>query len=70
MALAQQKRRPEAESLLVENVLKLPPHEARTKRASRFVAEFYAEWNRAEPDPAREARAAEWQRRLATSASR
>jgi len=70
MALAQGKRRPEAETLLVENVPKLPPHDARTKHASRFVADFYAEWNRAEPDPARAARAAEWQRRLASSAPR
>jgi hypothetical protein len=37
--------------------------EARTKRAVRFVADFYAAWNRAQPDPARAARAREWQKR-------
>ncbi len=69
MALAELRRRPEAEALLVENVPKLPPREARSKRAVRFVAEFYAEWDRAEPDAARAAMAAEWRRRLEAPAT-
>ena len=69
MALAELRRRPEAEALLVENVPKLPPREARSKRAVRFVADFYAEWNRARPDAASAARAAEWRRRLETPAT-
>ena len=65
MALAQLRRYPEAEPLLVENVPKLKQRDARTKRAVRFVGDFYDDWNRAEPDPARLARAADWQSRLA-----
>jgi tetratricopeptide (TPR) repeat protein len=68
MALAQLGRRPEAEALLVENVSKLPPREARSRRAVRFVADFYSDWSRVEPDPARAARAADWKQRLASSA--
>ncbi len=64
MALAQLARWLEAEALLVENVPKLPPRDARTKRAVGFVADFYASWNRAQPDPARSARGAEWRARL------
>ena len=64
MALAALGRRVEAEALLVEGVPRLAPRDAGTKRALRFVADFYEEWNRAEPDPDRAARAAEWRRRL------
>ena len=64
MALAALGRRVEAEALLVEGVPRLAPHDAGTRRALRFVADFYEEWNRAQPDPDRAARAAEWRRRL------
>lgn len=64
MVLARQRRWSEAEALLVEFVPQLPPREAATRRAVRFVADFYTAWNRAEADPARAARAAEWLRRL------
>jgi tetratricopeptide (TPR) repeat protein len=63
MALAAQRRWAEAEPLLVENVPKMPPREARTRRAERFVADFYEQWGRALGDPARAAKAAEWRRR-------
>ncbi|MBK8233689.1 MAG: hypothetical protein IPK72_24710 [Candidatus Eisenbacteria bacterium] len=74
MALAGQHRWPEAESLLVTCVPQLPQREAETRRAIRFVVDFYDAWNRAEPDPTRAARAEEWRRRpesaQAASASR
>lgn len=66
MALAEQGRRAEAEALLVEAIPRLPPREARTTRALAFLVRFYEEWNRAQPDPGRVARAAEWRRRLET----
>jgi hypothetical protein len=70
MTLARLGRLTEAESLLVENVPKLPPREARSRKAVRFVADFYAGWNRVRPgDPARLERAAEWRRRLESSAA-
>jgi hypothetical protein len=69
MTLARLGRFTEAESLLVENVPRLPPREARSRKAIRFVAEFYADWGRAQPDDsARLERAAEWRRRLESSA--
>jgi hypothetical protein len=50
-------------------VPKLPPREARSRKANRFVAEFYADWGRAQPDDAaRLERAAEWRRRLEATA--
>lgn len=64
MALAQQRRWPEAESLLVRYVPRMPPREAATRRAVRFVADFYTDWNQAQPGPARAASAEEWRRRL------
>jgi tetratricopeptide (TPR) repeat protein len=64
MALAEQGRRAEAETLLVEAVPKLPPREANTLRAVRYVDALYVDWNRAQPDPDRVARAAEWRRRV------
>src|SRR5262245_3058313 len=69
MALAEQGRRAEAERLLLDAVPKLPPREADTASAIEFVDRFYKDWNREQPDPARIARAAEWQRRLHTPAS-
>jgi len=69
MALARLGRYAEAEALLVENVPKLPPREARSKKAVRFVADFYADWSRVRPDdPARLERAAQWRRRLEATA--
>jgi len=67
MALARLGRLSEAEALLVGNVPKLPQREARSKRAAEFVARFYAAWNRDAPDPARAARAAQWQERVAAA---
>ena len=65
MALAAQHRWSEAETLLVANVPLLPEREARTQRAIGFVAQFYADWNRAQPDPVRAAHAEEWRSRPA-----
>jgi tetratricopeptide (TPR) repeat protein len=68
MALADQGRRAEAEPVLLEAIPRLPPHEADTARALRFLVSFYEEWNRAQPDPSRVTRATEWRQRLAASA--
>jgi tetratricopeptide (TPR) repeat protein len=67
MALAALGRRAEAEALLVDGVPRLPQREAGTTRALRFVVDFYDEWNRAQPDAGRAARAVEWRQRLASS---
>jgi hypothetical protein len=67
MTLAEQGRRAEAEELLVEAIPKLPPREADTTRALRFLVRFYEEWNRAQPDPVRVTHAAEWRHRLEAS---
>jgi hypothetical protein len=64
MALADQGRRAEAEALLLEAIPRLPPRDAKTRRALSFLVDFYEEWNRAQPDAERAARAAEWRRRL------
>lgn len=64
MALAELRRLPEAEALLLEAVPKLPPRAADTTRAMQFLARFYEDWNRSQPDPTRAARAAEWRRYL------
>jgi tetratricopeptide (TPR) repeat protein/predicted Ser/Thr protein kinase len=64
MALADQGRRVEAEALLIEAIPKLPPRDAATTRAMRFLVQLYDAWNREQPDPDRVARAAEWRRRL------
>jgi hypothetical protein len=64
MTLAALQRRPEAEAILLESVPRLPPRSAQANRAVRFVVAFYDQWNRAQPDPARLARADEWRKRL------
>jgi tetratricopeptide (TPR) repeat protein len=69
MSLAALGRRPEAEAILLGSVPKLPARSADMTRAVRFVVDFYERWNRAEPDPARAARLAEWRQRLATPSS-
>jgi tetratricopeptide (TPR) repeat protein/tRNA A-37 threonylcarbamoyl transferase component Bud32 len=69
MALAEQGRRAEAEALLIEAIPRLPPRDARTARALRFIVQFYEKWNREQPDPDRVARAAEWRRRLETASA-
>ena len=66
MALASLGRWSEAEVLLLDAVPHLPPHHADTMRATRFVADFYDRWNRAQPDPVRVAHAAEWRQRVAS----
>ncbi|MGE0813454.1 MAG: tetratricopeptide repeat protein [Vicinamibacterales bacterium] len=70
MALAAQGRRPEAEALLAEGVPRLRAGLASTTRAGQFMAAFYTEWNRREPDAGRAAQAADWQRRTADAAAR
>jgi len=67
MALAALGRRPDAEALLLQGVPKLPPRVVATTRALQFLVDFYHEWNRAQPDAARAARAAEWRQRLDAS---
>jgi eukaryotic-like serine/threonine-protein kinase len=64
MALAALGRRAEAEALLISAIPPMPPGIASTSRAVRFLVDFYDDWNRAQPDPARAARAAEWRQRL------
>jgi eukaryotic-like serine/threonine-protein kinase len=64
MTLAALRRLPEAEAILLESVPQLPARSADATRAVRFLVDFYERWNRAEPDPARAARAAEWRTRL------
>jgi len=55
----------DAEPLLVDGhplLLKaLPAGQRDVSRAERYLAEFYAAWNTAEPDAARATKAAEWQ---------
>jgi serine/threonine protein kinase/tetratricopeptide (TPR) repeat protein len=68
MALAALERRAEAEALLVEGIPQLPPWHADTTRALRFLVDFYEKWNRSQPDATRTARAADWRRRLESSA--
>ena len=67
MALAALGRRPEAEALLLQGVPQLPSRVADTTRALEFLVAFYDDWNRAQPDAARAARAVEWRQRLASS---
>lgn len=64
MALAEQDRRVEAETLLIEAIPRMPPRDAATTRALRFLVQFYEAWNHQQPDSDRAARAAEWRRRL------
>jgi tetratricopeptide (TPR) repeat protein len=64
MTLAALHRLPEAEAMLLESVPRLPTRSAEAARAVRFLVDFYERWNRAQPDPARAARAAEWRKRL------
>jgi serine/threonine protein kinase/tetratricopeptide (TPR) repeat protein len=68
MTLAALHRLPEAEAMLLESIPKLPPRSADATRAIRFLGDFYERWNRAQPDPARAARAAEWRARLTPAA--
>ena len=67
MTLAALRRLPEAEAMLLESVPQLPARSADATRAVRFLVDFYERWNRAQPDPARAARAAEWRKRLDAS---
>jgi eukaryotic-like serine/threonine-protein kinase len=67
MALAEQGKRAEAERVLLDAIPRLPPRESDTLRAVRYLDRLYADWNRAQPDPERVVRAAEWHRRLETS---
>jgi non-specific serine/threonine protein kinase/serine/threonine-protein kinase len=66
MALAEQGRRADAEAMLLQTIPKLPPREADTLRAVRYLDRLYQDWNRAQPDRERAVRAAEWHRRLET----
>ncbi len=67
MALAALGRRAEAETFLIQAIPKLPPRSASTARAVRFLVDFYDDWNRAQPDADRAARATEWRQRLAST---
>ncbi len=70
MALAAQGRRAEAEPLLVDSVPALREDIASTREAVAFVAKFYEDWHRQQPDAARAERAADWRRRLQEQAAR
>jgi hypothetical protein len=50
--------------MLLESVARLPTRSANATRPVRFLVDFYERWNRAQPDPARAARAVEWRTRL------
>ena len=68
MALAALGRRAEAETLLLRGHPAVAVSQtADTTRALRFLVGFYDDWNRAQPDAARAARAAEWRQRLAST---
>ena len=67
MGLAEQGKRAEAEPLLLGAIPNLPPREADTLRAVRYLDRLYEDWNRAQPDPDRVVRATEWRQRLEAS---
>jgi hypothetical protein len=58
MALAAQKRFADAEAALVAGTSGEPRVGAEARRAAAFMARFYDEWQRAQPDPSRAAKAA------------
>ncbi|MCC6669431.1 MAG: serine/threonine protein kinase [Planctomycetes bacterium] len=65
--LAQAQRYAEAEPVLLESHARLvataPAGHKEIRTAERYLAECYKEWNAAEPDGARAAKADEWQRK-------
>jgi tetratricopeptide (TPR) repeat protein len=64
VALAAQDRFVDAEARLVEGMSGEPRVGAEARRAAAFMARFYDDWQRAQPDPSRAAKAAEWQAKL------
>ena len=65
MALAAQKRFADAEPPLVAGTSGEPRVGAEARRAAAFMARFYDDWQRAQPDPSRAAKTAEWKAKLA-----
>lgn len=65
MALAAQRRFAEAEPSLVEGMSGKPRVGAEAHRAAAVMASFYDDWQRAQPNLARAAKAAEWKATLA-----
>jgi serine/threonine protein kinase len=70
MALAAQRRFADAEPTLVEGTSGKPRVGAEAQRATAFMARFYDDWQRAQPDPSRAAKAAEWKAKLAGQTTR
>lgn len=64
VALAAQDRFADAEPLLVAGMSGEPRVGAEARRAALFMARFYNEWQRAQPEPSRAAKAAEWKAKL------
>ena len=64
MAMAAQGRFADAQPPLVEGMSGEPRVGAEARRAAAFMARFYADWQRARPDPSRAAKAAEWKAKL------
>ena len=64
MALAAQERFADAEPPLVAGTSGEPRVGAEARRAAAFMARFYDEWQRAQPDPSRAAKAADWKVKL------
>jgi hypothetical protein len=64
MALAAQGRFADAEPPLAEGMSGEPRVGAEAQRAAAFMARFYDDWQRAQPDPSRAANAAEWKAKL------
>jgi tetratricopeptide (TPR) repeat protein/tRNA A-37 threonylcarbamoyl transferase component Bud32 len=64
MALAAQGRFADAEAPLVEGTSGERRVGAEAQRAAAFMVRFYNDWQRAQPDPSRAAKAAEWEVKL------
>jgi hypothetical protein len=64
MALAAQGRFADGEAALVEGTSGEPRVGAEAQRAVAFMVRFYDDWQRAQPDPSRAAKAAEWKVKL------
>jgi len=64
MALAAQGRFADAEQPLANGMSGEPRVGSEAQRAVAFMARFYADWQRIQPDPSHAAEAAEWQAKL------
>jgi tetratricopeptide (TPR) repeat protein/tRNA A-37 threonylcarbamoyl transferase component Bud32 len=65
MALAAQDRFADAESPLVAGMSSASRVGAEARRATAVMARFYSDWQQAQPDPSRAAKAADWKAKLA-----